>query len=146
MVPLLKSRIFPVFTDEFFKEFGADDHHVKSNRCATPATNIKESNTGFELELAVPGLEKEDFKIDLNKNTLTISSKKEESKEEDQEQDNGKYTRREFSYHSFEKAFTLPNTINKDAIGASYKNGVLYVSLPKVETAVEKAPREIEIA
>jgi HSP20 family protein len=95
------------------------------------------------VELAAPGKKKEDFNIELEDNVLTISS---EARSEKEEKDNeGKYTRREFSYSSFKRAFTLPETVNDYEINASYENGVLHITLPKKEEALPKPKRLIEI-
>jgi len=86
-------------------------------------------------------MDKKDFKLDLNHNVLTISSEKMEKKEDD----NKKFTRREFRYSSFHRSFTLPNSVNEEGIKASYKEGILNISIPKKEEAKEKGPKHIEI-
>ena len=108
-----------------------------------PAVNIKETDTAFGLELAAPGKTKEDFIIEIDHNVLTISS--ETKNETEQTENNGRYTRREFSYTSFRRAFTLPETVNTDAINAVYENGVLLITLPKKEEALPKPKRLIDI-
>lgn len=109
-----------------------------------PAVNVVEHNDGFRIEVAAPGLKKEDFKLSLNHNNLTISAYQETQKE--QQDNNGeKYTRREFSYSSFQRTFTLPGSIDADAIQATYTDGVLTINLPKREEAKVKPPRQIEI-
>ncbi len=132
---------FPSIIDEFLKpdwlggmqNFGAN----------VPAVNIKESETEFAVELAAPGKKKEDFNIEVDENVLTISA---EAKNERQEKDEkGRYTRREFSYSSFKRAFTLPETVNEADIKASYEDGVLHITLPKREEALPKPKRMIEI-
>ncbi|WP_187656959.1 Hsp20/alpha crystallin family protein, partial [Flavobacterium macrobrachii] len=95
------------------------------------------------LELAAPGKTKEDFIIEIDHNVLTISS--ETKNETEQTENNGRYTRREFSYTSFRRAFTLPETVNTDAINAVYENGVLLITLPKKEEALPKPKRLIDI-
>lgn len=92
-----------------------------------PAVNIKETETEYVVELAAPGLKKEDFKINLEKDILTISSEKEN--EEKTEEDG--YKRREFSYSSFKRSFTLPELASKEEIAANYENGILLISIPK---------------
>lgn len=133
---------FPSIIDEFlkpdwfggFQNFGAN----------VPAVNIKETEREFFVELAAPGKNKEDFNIEIDNNVLTISS---ESKNESEEKDaQGKYTRREFSYSSFKRAFTLPESVNESSIKAIYENGVLNITLPKHEEALPKPKRSIEIA
>lgn len=95
---------------------------------ALPAVNIKETEKSFDIELAAPGFEKQDFKVDVDNGVLNISA---ETKKEDEEKNN-QYTRREFSYSSFNRSFSLPQQIKEDDIKAKYENGVLKISLEKV--------------
>ena len=96
-----------------------------------PAVNITENKDEFMVSLAIPGMKKEDFNIDIEGNMLTISSEKEESKEEKDE----KYTRKEFNYSSFSRSFSLPDEVNMEKIDDRYVDGVLKLSLPKKEEA-----------
>lgn len=96
----------------------------------SPSTNILETNEAFQLQVAIPGVKKEDVKIDLEKNILNISSEKEV---EETDNENEKYTRREFAYGTFCRSFTLPDTIDIDNIKAEVKDGILSVTLPKKE-------------
>ncbi len=107
----------------------------------TPAVNIKETDTNFHLEVAAPGLTKEDFKLAVENNILTISAEKQKS-EEDQT-DN--YTRKEFQYASFKRSFQLPEHIQDEKILATYNNGVLTIDLPKNEATITPKGRTIEI-
>jgi HSP20 family protein len=107
-----------------------------------PAVNIAETDQEYRVELAAPGLDKKDFKIDLSKNVLTISSEKEEMNEEKKEN----FIRREFSYNSFKRSFTLPETVNSEKIKAEHDKGILTVHIPKKPEAVEKGPRQISIS
>jgi HSP20 family protein len=100
-----------------------------------PAVNITEKKDDYLISMAAPGLKKEDFKIDVEGNMLTISSEKEEENEEKDE----RYTRQEYSYSSFERSFTLPDEVNKDKIEAQYKDGVLELVLPKKEEVKKMA-------
>ena len=106
-----------------------------------PAVNIREGETNFTLELAVPGQKREDFNVEVDNDVLTISM---ESKDEKAEKE-GEFTRREFRYTSFRRAFTLPETVNQDDIRADYKDGILRFTLPKKEEALPKPKRLIEI-
>jgi HSP20 family protein len=106
-----------------------------------PATNITENKDGYKVSVAAPGLKKSDFKIDVEGNMLSISSEKEDSKEEK----DARYTRKEYSYSSFSRSFTLPEEINQEKIEASYEDGVLRLTLPKKEEA-KKAPESKHIA
>jgi len=111
------------------------------NRCNTcrPAANILEKEDGFGIELMVPGMKKEDFKIDLDKDILTISA--------EAEQENvSNYTRREFGIGSFSRSFSIPESINTDEIKAEYNDGILKLHLPKKEEARAKPARTIEIS
>ncbi len=131
--------LFPTLMNELFKPdwFGG----LENYQATLPAVNIKESETGFELELAIPGKRKEDFNVEIDHDILTISLE-EKSKEEKTEEN---YTRREFSYDAFKRSFTLPETVDSDKIKASYKDGILFFSLPKKEEALPKPKRLIEI-
>lgn len=108
-----------------------------------PAVNIKETKENFEVEMAAPGMKKEDFRVELDGNNLTISS---EMRNENEVKEGERYTRREFSYQSFQRTFTLPkNVVDVEQIGAKYENGVLHLLIPKREEAKQKPPRMIEI-
>lgn len=132
---------FPSIIDELLKpDWLGGMQNFNTN---VPAVNIKETDTSFGIELAAPGKNKEDFNIEIDHNVLTISS--EEKTEKEEKTNEGKYTRKEFSYASFRRAFTLPETVNTDSINATYENGVLQVALPKREEALPKPKRLIEI-
>lgn len=120
-----------------FNDFFDNDWMVKANATA-PAINVIESDTDYKVEVAAPGMTKEDFNIHLSEdNELVISmEKKTENKEEDKE--NKKYLRREFSYTKFQQALVLPDDVEKDKINANVTNGVLTIELPK-RTPEEKA-------
>ena len=106
-----------------------------------PAVNIKENKDAYVLELAIPGMKKSDFDIDVDNKVLSISSEV-ETKNEDNEEN---YTRREFGYSSFKRTFTLPDTVDSEKVNASYTDGILSINLPKREEAKEKPARRIEI-
>lgn len=130
---------FPSIIDELLKPDWLGG--IQNFNTNVPAVNIKETDTSFGIELAAPGKKKEDFNIEIDHNVLTISSEEKTEKEETE----GKYTRKEFSYSSFRRAFTLPETVNTENINATYENGVLHVALPKREEALSKPKRLIEI-
>lgn len=132
---------FPSALQNFFNDF---ERVAPTHQHSFPAVNVLESENEFKIELAAPGLKKEDFKINVHENTLTISAEQKTGSEENK--DNGKYTRKEFNYSSFKRSFTLPKTVDGDKIVASYNEGVLGLSLPKKEEAKPKEPRAIEIA
>lgn len=121
-----------------FEDFYRNDF----SNTSVPAVNIKETETNFNLELAVPGYEKNDFKITLDNNMLTISSEK---TSESEDKDNEKFTRKEFSRVSFSRSFTLPKSVDLDKISADYNNGILTVALPKHEDQKIAVNRQIEV-
>lgn len=107
-----------------------------------PKVNIKENADAYTVEMAVPGLKKSDFQIDLDNEILSIST---ETKEESENKE-GNYTRREFGYSSFKRTFTLPESVNDEKINATYENGILSILLPKKEEAKQKPARSIKIS
>ena len=107
-----------------------------------PALNIKEKKNEFEIELAAPGFNKKDFEVNIADGCLNIMAKKSESKEEKDEN----FTRKEFSYNSFEKSLQLPETVIDEKIKAKYENGILKFSLAKKEEAQKQKPKKIEIS
>lgn len=109
---------------------------------SVPKVNIKEEADAFIVEMAVPGLKKSDFNINLDNNTLSISA---ELKENNEHTDKG-YTRREFGYSSFKRIFSLPETVEDSEINASYKDGILNIHLPKKEEAKQKPARTIKVS
>ena len=141
MLPTITKRSFrpfympSIFDDDFFPGF--------SSRANTmPSVNIRENDKNYTLELAVPGIDKKELKIDINEDVLTISS---ETKNESEENRDG-YKRKEFSYTSFCRSFYIPENANRDKIEANYKDGVLSVVLPKHEVEKSKITRQIEIS
>jgi HSP20 family protein len=139
------SQQFPSIFDRFFEGdmFDWSNRNFSATNTTLPSVNIKESADGYEVEMAAPGFSKGDFRLELNHDQLTISSKKEVKKETREEE---QFTRREFSYQSFSRSFTLPNTVEADKIKAKYENGILRVSIPKKEEAKPKPPRQISIS
>ncbi len=108
-----------------------------------PAVNVRETNDDYILEVAAPGMTKKDFKINYQNNLLTISSEREEKNEDKSDG----YSRREFSYTSFQRSFTVPgNEVDSDKITATYADGILHVKIPKREEVKPKPAREIKIS
>lgn len=135
---ITKPGMLPTVFDDFFKPWNEwfDSSNLFLGRTMTmPAVNIVENKEDYMVSLAVPGMKKEDFNIDVDGNMLTISSEKEESKEEKED----KYTRKEYNYSSFSRSFTLPDEVNKEKIEAKYEDGVLKLMLPKKEEAKKLA-------
>jgi HSP20 family protein len=106
-----------------------------------PKVNITEDKTNFNLSLVAPGLQKKDFKIDVEGRMLTISSNKEEEKETKEEN----YTRREYNYSSFSRSFTLPDEVLADKINATYDGGVLKLAIPKTEKAIKELHKTVTV-
>lgn len=107
-----------------------------------PKVNIRETKDAYFVDMAVPGLKKSDFHIDLDNQVLSISTEMEENNE----QENDNFVRREFGYASFKRSFSLPETVNDDKIKAEYNDGVLSIHLPKKEEAIQKPARNIKIS
>ena len=130
---LTKSVLTPSLFNDFFTPWNEwfDDNRLLSRMTTMPAVNIIENGNHYNVSLAAPGLKKDDFKIDVEGNMLTISSEKEEKKEEKKE----KFTRKEYSYSSFSRSFTLPEDVKQDAIDVRYEDGVLNIKLPRREDA-----------
>jgi HSP20 family protein len=150
MTQLVKgSRLFPeappmllgLFDDDSFFNF---DFPRLGNGFGSklPAANVKENQNEYIIDLAAPGMKKDDFRIDIENGMLHVSSEKNEESEEKSEY----YTRKEFSYSSFSRSFKLPATINEDKIKAKYENGVLMIHLPKKEEAIKQiSKKEIKV-
>lgn len=137
----LRNRFLPDLADEFFSNDAFPGFFNNVPRMNMPAVNISEDKESFKIELAAPGLDKNDFKIEIKNNVLTISSEKEIKNDEK----DGKYMRREFNYCSFSRSFALPNTADTDKISANHTNGILSVTVNKKEEAKEKPMRQISI-
>jgi HSP20 family protein len=125
-----EANLFPTFSSIFDEFLGQNYMPKMTSGLTVPAVNIKEDDKAFTIVMAAPGLDKADFNIGINQQVLTISSEKKAEKEEKEE---GKFTRREYSYSSFSRSFTLPNTIETDKIEATYENGELVITLPKMD-------------
>lgn len=146
---LIRSGMFPATTNLFDDFFSKDlwnwgQQHNSTTNTTLPAVNIRESNDNYVVEMAAPGMKKEDFKIELDGNTLTISSERKENRVENEGE---RYARREFSYQSFQRSFQLAkDVVDVDGIQAKYENGVLELTVPKKEEVKQKPPRMIEIS
>ena len=134
---LTRQTLVPPVFDDFFRPFSQwfDDSSFVRRVASMPAVNIRENDDHYQLSIATPGLKKEDFHIDVENNTLTISSEKEEEKEEQET----RFTRREYSYTSFSRSFGLPDDVKQDAIDAHYENGDLRITLPRKDEAKKAA-------
>ena len=126
-----------------FNDFFDTDYMPRAN-CTAPAINVKETDKAYVVELAAPGMKKEDFNVHVNDegNLIIKMEKKQESKEEDK---SARYLRREFSYSKFEQTLLLPDDVKREDIKAKVEHGVLTVELPKVVEEKVKLSRQIEI-
>lgn len=148
MTLMKRAHLLPNLTT-WFDDFFGDDLHASrpaqlfKGHATLPAVNIKETNAGFELEIAAPGMRKEDIQIELKDNVLTIASEQKASNEEKDKA--GKYVRREFSYTAFKRSFSLPEDTDAQKIEANYKDGILVLSIPKKVVEKTETKRTIEI-
>lgn len=136
----------PSFFDAFLSNEALNwgQSNYSDTNTTIPAINIKETGNHYEVELAAPGMHKNDFKIQLDGNVLTITSEKSLTREESKEV---RYTLREFSYQSFQRRFNLQkDVVDADRIEAKYQDGVLQLIIPKKEAAKQMEPRLIEVA
>ena len=133
----------PSLFADFFKPWNEwfDSGSFLGKIMTTPAVNITENKNDYLVALAVPGMKKDDFKIDVEGNMLTISCEKEENKDEKEK----KFTRREYSYYSFSRSFTLPEEVNREKIEAMYEDGILKLVLPRKEEARRNAAKKIAV-
>ena len=136
----------PVLFDDFFNRdlFNWGYSNFSDTNTTIPAVNIKETAESYEVEVAAPGMTKKDFKIELDGNNLTISSERSQQKEDREDE---RYSRKEFSYQSFQRTFTLQkDVVDIDGIQAKYENGLLHLLIPKKEEVKQKPPRLIQIS
>jgi len=142
---LVKFSNQPSVLDRFFDGdlFNWSNRNFSQTNTTLPSVNIKEDADAYKVEVAAPGFEKDDFKVELNHDLLTVSSEK---KIENETKEGEVFTKREFSYQSFSRSFTLPQTADGERIKASYKKGILQITIPKKEEAKQKPARKIEIS
>jgi HSP20 family protein len=139
-----QNEFLPSVFNDFFKpwnEWLDNGGSMWSRELTVPPVNVSENTENYKLSLAVPGMNKEDFKIDLDGNMLTISAETKQEKENKDE----KYTRKEYNYSSFSRSFTLPGEVNKEKIEALYENGFLSLKLPKTEETKKIAAKLIAV-
>lgn len=139
-----KGNLFPSVLSDFFDNdtFLAPRWFSREFNDTLPAVNIKETNKEFNVEFAAPGFKKHDFKVNVEGNQLEISAEKEAEKNEEHD----RFTRKEFSYNSFSRSFTLPQNVNTDHIDAKYNDGILKLSIPKKEDTRHPSKKEIKVA
>ena len=139
-------NLFPDQTDNFFLDKYFDSDLLNFNPRfwkggLTPLANINESKDKYKIDLSVPGLKKEDFKIEVDNGILQVSCEKQEDVKETSEN----YKRKEFSYSSFSRSFQLPDNINEEGIDAKYDNGILTILIPKKEISMPKQKKTIQV-
>ena len=134
--PSISNLLDEVFNNDFKRS------NYSPIKTTLPKVNIREDENGYEVELAAPGFEKKDFNINVEENVLTISSEK----KEDQKEEDKNYSRREFSFQSFSRSFTLPDSADAEKIKAKYDNGILAISISKKEEAKPRPPKSISIS
>jgi len=141
----LQSQVPRLFDDFFNRDiFNWGLSNYSDTNTTIPAVNIKETADNYEVQVAAPGMTKSDFNVELEGNTLTISSEKQSENEQNQD---FRYTTKEFSYQSFSRTFTLQKeVVDTEKIRATYENGLLNLTIPKKEEARKKGPRRIEIS
>lgn len=133
---------YPNIFDDFFKDIWNENQHKSGAATFLPSTNVWESEKQFNIELSAPGFNKEDIKVEVEENLMTISG---EHKAEEEKTEKT-FTRKEFSYGSFKRSFTLPETVNTENINAKYENGILKLELPKKEVEATKATKQIQVS
>ncbi|MCB2220042.1 MAG: Hsp20/alpha crystallin family protein [Bacteroidetes bacterium] len=144
MLPIVRKRVYsPSYLNDFLGKDFLTSIFSDGADYTVPAVNIRESEKKFEIEVAAPGLNKEDFTIKIENDLLTISSEKESSEEQKEE---GHFMRREFGFRSFSRSFSIPEFVDQDKIKASHKNGVLMIELPKMEESKMKNSKMIKIS
>lgn len=136
--PRFSNFIESLFNDETPSVFNNDWYRT------SPMVNIKDTEKNYLIEMAAPGFSKEDISVKIEDNILTITGTQNEEKQTENE--NEKYTRKEFHYQTFSRSFTLPKRIDSSKVSAAYENGVLKVSLPKPEEEKAKTALEIKVA
>ena len=139
-------RPLPLLFDDFFNRdlFNWNNSSFSGTDTTIPAVNIKETPENYEVEVAAPGMTKKDFKVELDGNLLSISS---ERTEQSGEREDERYSRKEFSYQSFQRTFNLQKeVVDIDKIEAKYENGLLHLLIPKKEEAKQKPARLIQIS
>jgi HSP20 family protein len=145
MFPSVVNKLVNPLFEDFFTRGISDwaDRSIPEIGINLPSVNLKETDTKLEIELAAPGLKKEDFKIEVDNNMLIISAEKEETKESSSKRDD--YVRKEFNYQSFYRSFNLPDSADENKIEASYKDGILNVIITKKPTEKRKTLKTISI-
>ncbi|MBS1669059.1 MAG: Hsp20/alpha crystallin family protein [Bacteroidetes bacterium] len=139
-----QNELIPSTFNDFFRpwnEWFENSSSLWGRELTVPAVNVSENTKDFKVSVAAPGMKKDDFKIDVEGNMLSISAETKQEKEEKDE----KYTKKEYNYSSFSRCFTLPDEVNKEKIEATYENGLLQLVLPKTEEAKKLSGKHIAV-
>ncbi|MEZ4887924.1 MAG: Hsp20/alpha crystallin family protein [Chitinophagales bacterium] len=144
-MPVTANAQYSPTINRFFDDFFKGEFPTTNGVNGHTGVNVSESDADFLIEVALPGLEKGDFDVNVEKDLLTISAEKKTENTEEGNKNGRKYTRKEFGFTSFKRSFYLPENVNSDNIAASYNNGILSLSLPKL-VKEEVKPKTIEIS
>jgi len=141
MLARINRNYVPAYWDDFFNDGFFNQLNSATSNSNIPAVNVSEDESGYTIEVAAPGLSRKDFNLEVDDDILTISTEQKESKEEKKQN----YLRKEFNYHSFKRSFRLPETVDQEKIRATHESGILTLSLPRKEEAIQNAPRQIAV-
>lgn len=141
MLARINRSYVPAYWDDFFNDKFFNQLKSTDSNNSLPAVNVSEDEKGYTIEVAVPGIAKDDFNLEIENDVLTISTEQKENNDEQKQN----FLRREFNYQSFKRSFQLPETIDQEQIKASCDAGILMLSLPKMEEEIQKAPRQIDV-
>jgi len=141
MLARMNRRFIPAYWDDYFNDAFFNNNNLTAPNRTSPAVNVVEEDKAYRIEVAAPGLKKEDFRIDLENDVLTVSSETKAEKKDSKHN----YMRREFSYSGFKRSFQLPDTIDTEKITARVDSGILSIQLSKRGEMIQKAPKQIEI-
>lgn len=141
MLARINRNYVPAYWDDFFNDRFFKQINSSASQPHSPAVNVIEEDNAYRIEVAVPGVKREDFKLEVENDVLTISTEMKESKKDQQPN----FLRREFNFQSFNRSFQLPETVDQEKIQASHEAGILKVTLPKQEEMVQKATKQIEV-
>ena len=141
MLARINRSYVPAYWDDFFNDKFFNQLKSTDSKGSRPAVNVSEDEKGYTIEVAVPGIARDNFNLEIESDVLTISTEQKENNDEQKEN----FLRRKFDYQSFKRSFQLPETVDQEQIKASCEAGILTLSLPKMEEEIQKAPRQIEV-
>lgn len=140
---MLRNGGLPALLSDWFNTdiTGVDFPIGKRIGVTMPSANLSETDKGYRIELAAPGLQRKDFMVEIDNHTVTVSSEKEEEKEDKGED----YTRKEYSYNSFCRSFNLPSNVQEDKLDAKYEDGILKINIPKKEVTSKNSKKVVAV-